>query len=279
MIRSVPPWPAPVRRRSGPLSYLEWGQGAPIVLLHGLSSTSASWAGVAQRLAPHLRVIAPDLLDFGASDAARGDGYMAEQAQAIRDLLYDLGVARPILAGHDFGGPVAVTLTRLFPELPIRGLVLSNTNMFTDTYVPPPLRTAGVPVLGPLVYKLMAGSRPGLWMTWWMAVARKDALGWADFSRDVDARNLAATQRIFQRSLADLETNYRPVQQQLQRTHVPALVLWGDRDPFFSCEVGRRTAAALADARFQVLEGTGHFAPQESPAGYADAILDAFGLR
>jgi pimeloyl-ACP methyl ester carboxylesterase len=242
-----------------------------------LSETSQSWQAAARELAPHFRVIAPDLLGFGASDLPDETVYMEEQARAIKALLDDLGVASLFVAGHDFGGPVAMTLMRLHPELRIHGVVLSNTNMFTDTYVPPPLRAAGVPVLGWLVYKLMAGSRFGLWMSYRIAVARKRTLPWHQFSQDVDARNLRLTQHIFRRSLADLPANYRAVEQQLRRTRAPGLVLWGDRDPFFGIDVGRRTAEAMSNAVFRTLAGAGHFAPRESPREYAAAIIEVFG--
>ena len=265
------------RHKRGPLSLFECGRGTPFVLLHGLSQTSQSWQSAALELAPRFRVIVPDLLGFGASDLPDESVYMEEQARAIKALLDDLGVASLLVAGHDFGGPVAITLMRLHPELKILGVVLSNTNVFTDTYVPPPLRTAGVPLLGWLVYKLMAGSRFGLWMTYRMAVARKKTLPWQEFSSDVDARSLRLTQRIFQRSLADLPANYRAVEQQLRLTRAPGLVLWGDRDPFFGVDVGRRTADAMPSATLRILAGTGHFGPHESPREYAAAIIDAFG--
>lgn len=263
------------QRRS--LGYFECGRGTPFLLLHGLSETSHAWEAVALALAPRFRVIAPDLLGFGASDLPDENVYMEEQARAIRALLDDLGVASLHVAGHDFGGPVAMTLLRLHPELVIHGVVLSNTNLFTDTYVPPPLRAAGVPALGWLVFKLMAGSRFGLWTTYRVAVARKDALPWSEFSRGVDARSLRVTQRVFQRSLADLPGNYRAVEEQLRRTRAPGLVLWGDRDPFFGLDVGRRTAEAMPAAQLRTLAGTGHFGPHESPREYASAILDVFG--
>ena len=264
-------------RKAGALSYFECGRGTPFLLLHGLSETSTAWKAVALALAPRFRVIAPDLLGFGSSDLPDDGVYMEHQARAIKALLDRLEVTSLFVSGHDFGGPVAMTLVRLHPELKVKGVVLSNTNMFTDTYVPPPLRVAGVPGLGWLVYKLMAGSRFGLWMTYRMAVARKGELPWQKFSGAVDARNLQVTQHIFQRSLADLPGNYRAVEYQLRQTQAPGLVLWGDRDPFFSVEVGRRTAEALPNGAFRVLAGTGHFGPQESPQAYAAAIVEAFG--
>lgn len=266
------------RAKQGPISYLTAGRGTPFLLLHGLSTTSDSWRTAAEALATRFHVIAPDLLGFGASDLPDEDVYMEDQARAIGALLAALGIRSLYVAGHDFGGPVAMTLLRLLPDLEVHGVVLSSTNMFTDTPVPWPLRAAGVPVVGTLVYWLMAGSRFGLWMTYCMAVARKRDLPWRVFGRDVDARALRMTQRVFQRSLADLPAHYHAVEQQLRRTQAPGLVLWGDRDPFFPLSVGRRTASSMPRAVFEVLEGIGHFGPQEHPGAYACAILRRFAV-
>lgn len=265
------------QQRQGPLNHWQCGAGTPLLLLHGLSSTGACWHAVARRLSGNFRVVVPDLLGFGRSDAPSADGYMEEQAQALGQLLDGLGIRCLVVGGHDFGGPVAMTLLRLRPDLRVRGVVLCNTNMFMDTPIPWPLQTAGVPLLGSLVYRLMAGSRFGLQMTYQVAVARKDTLSWREFSRDVDARNLRITQYLFQRSLANLPDNYRAVESQLRCTQAPVLVLWGDRDPFFSLEVGRRTAAAAQSGTFRELQGVGHFAPQEAPEAFADAVIDGLG--
>lgn len=267
------------RHRLGALSYLEGGYGTPLLLLHGLSSSAASWERVAAVLTHHFRIIAPDLLGFGESDLPSGGFYMEEQALQIGGLLDALGVSSMFVAGHDFGGPVAMTLASARPNIRVHGVVLSNTNMFTDTSVPVPLRAARIPVLGWMVYRLLAGSRLGLWLTYRVAVARKAALPWEEFARGVDARNLATTEAIFRRSLADLPRNYRAVENQLRCTATPALVLWGDRDPFFPPAVGQRTAAALPRGTYLALKGVGHFGPQEDPVAYASAIVEAFGRR
>lgn len=265
------------RKKLGPTSYLEAGSGSTILLVHGLHATALHWIGVAGVLEKHCRVIAPDLLGFGKSDSPSADGYMEEQAHALYRLLKGLQVDRLHIGSHDFGGPVVMTLMRLYPDLRVDGVVLSNTNMFTDTYVPPPLRTAGVPILGSLVYRVMAGSRFGLRMTYEMAVARKDNVKYAQFSQEVDARNLRITQRIFERSLANLPENYRDVDLQLHRTRAPVLVVWGDKDPFFALSVGHRTAKSAPDGLMRQVHGAGHFPPLKDPHSFADAIIERFG--
>ena len=64
---------------------------------------------------------------------------------------------------------------------------------------------------------------------------------------------------------------YTPVQRQLENWRGPALVAWGDRDPFFPVAQGERTAAA-AGTTLTLFPGAGHFLPQERPAEIAAAI-------
>ena len=69
------------------------------------------------------------------------------QAEALSDALGDLGVTEATVVGHDFGGPVALSLTAYRPDL-IIGLGLLATNTFRDTPIPIPLSLVTWPVVG-----------------------------------------------------------------------------------------------------------------------------------
>jgi pimeloyl-ACP methyl ester carboxylesterase len=197
---------------------------------------------------------------------------MEAQARGLKCLLDHLGVEDLLIGGHDFGGPVALTLLRLYPALRLRGLILTATNLFTDTFVPPPLRLARVPALGPAFFALAAGNRAGLGMMYRAATVQRQRLPWRRFRRHLTPGGMRFTWRIFQRSLADLETNYRPVQEMLPRIGVPTLVLWGDRDPFFSTTVAERSHRAIPGSVLDILPATGHFVPEEQPELVAASI-------
>ena len=254
------------------LSFLEAGQGTPVVLLHGIPGSALAWAAVGERLAGEYRLVIPDLLGFGRSDPPGGDYYMEAQAHRVRGLLERLGIAELVLGGHDFGGPVALTLRRLYPDLRIRALILSATNLFTDTYVPPPLRLARIPLLGTLLFRLLGGNRWGLRLMYEAATVQKREVPWKRFRHHLTVSGVDLTWRIFQRSLADLETNYRAVEALLPALGAPTLILWGDRDPFFSVSVGARSPRAIPGSVFRVLPETGHFVPEEQPGRVADEI-------
>lgn len=262
------------RRIEDGTSFLTGGEGPPVVFLHGIPGSALTWEGVATRLQEQYRVVVPDLRGFGRSDAPAGDYYMEGQARAIKELLDSLDIEECVLVTHDFGGPVGLTMMRLFPELTVDGLVLSATNVFTDTYVPPPLRVAKFPVVSTVFFQLMVGNRFGLRMLYQGAVKRKDTATWAHFQRHLTPCAMVMTRRIFQRSLADLEANYGAIEQMLPDIQSPTLVLWGDSDPFFSTGVAERTRSTIPDAELTVFDETGHFVPEERPADVAVAILD-----
>jgi pimeloyl-ACP methyl ester carboxylesterase len=180
------------------------------------------------------------------------------------------------LAGHDFGGPVALTLVRLFPELNVKGLVLSATNVFTDTYVPPPLRMARIPLLGTIFFKVMVGNRIGARMLYMAATVQNKEASWEKFEQHLTPSALDLTRRTFQRSLTDLESNYQAVEDLLGRLVTPTLVLWEADDPFFGTPIGERTHRAIHGAELKVYERTGHFVPEERPYCVARDLLSLF---
>jgi pimeloyl-ACP methyl ester carboxylesterase len=93
------------------------GGSPPIVMLHGLSANAHCFAGlIAAGLSPTFRVVAPDLRGRGRTDKPATGYTMADHAGDVLALLDALGLERVILAGHSFGGYVAIYLASRFPE-------------------------------------------------------------------------------------------------------------------------------------------------------------------
>ncbi|BBK31290.1 pimeloyl-ACP methyl ester carboxylesterase [Stella humosa] len=98
------------------MHYVTAGEGPPVVLLHGWPSTWYEWRHVIDRLAPHHRVIAPDLRGLGDSSRP-ADGYDKRTVAAdVWELVEHLGLGRFHLVGHDWGGPTAFALAAAHPE-------------------------------------------------------------------------------------------------------------------------------------------------------------------
>lgn len=264
------------RTKVGPLSILRGGSGPALLLLHGIPGSAFSWEAVGERLTDRFDVIAPDLAGFGSSEEPGGDYYMEAQASALHALIVQLGIKSLYLGAHDFGGPISVTFLGMFPQIEVRGLLLSATNLFTDTFVPVPLRAAGIPLLGQLVFYAMAGNRPAFWMMHKQAARNKQLATWDRFARHLTPGGMRLTRKIFHRSLADMVGNYSGVQGLLGGIKISTTVVWGDGDPFFAVDVGERTRNAIPGAKLKVYPGTGHFVPEEQPELMANDLRLAF---
>jgi haloalkane dehalogenase len=87
------------------MSYVEVGQGRPIVLLHGNPTSSYLWRRVIPELADSGRCIAPDLIGMGNSDKIGGTYRFVEHRRHLDALLEALGATDDVvLVGHDWGG-------------------------------------------------------------------------------------------------------------------------------------------------------------------------------
>ena len=98
-----------VQTRRERISVLEAGQGDPILCLHGLGGTKASFLSTVNALADSHRVIAADLPGFGDSDKPIGAAYDAPYfSRAVARLLDALELERAHLVGNSMGGRIAI---------------------------------------------------------------------------------------------------------------------------------------------------------------------------
>jgi pimeloyl-ACP methyl ester carboxylesterase len=246
---------------------LDVGEGRPIVFLHGFPGNGADWEPVAQRLSGSSRVLVLDLLGFGASRRPTEfhDLWVERQAQALAATLDDLGIDRFALVGHDYGGPVALTFLRSQPGR-VTHLAIMSTNAFTDTPVDFPLSLLRIPAVGPALDHAFFSTAS-------LAVLGKLASRTRGVRASRNDSSEARTIRtIFGPVLRDLPGLYAEVEASLGEITVPSLVIWGDRDLFFSADQGRRTAEAIPGAEFLLLDGCGHLTPAERPDEVAAAL-------
>jgi len=118
---------ASVRLPGGPtLNYREWGRpdGAVVLLLHGLTSSSLSWRRVAPELGRRFRVIAPDARGHGGSEWTRDYTIDLMRDDVVR-FMEQLGILAAIVVGHSMGALAAYQLAATRPDL-IRLLVLEE---------------------------------------------------------------------------------------------------------------------------------------------------------
>lgn len=110
--------------------YREWSnKGTPLILLHGLASQSHIFDLTAPLLAQNFRVIAFDQRGHGESAKPEGGFDFENVARDLLTLLDALKIKRAILAGHSWGGNVALYFAAHYPER-VRALILIDGGFF-----------------------------------------------------------------------------------------------------------------------------------------------------
>ncbi|HUF35401.1 MAG TPA: alpha/beta hydrolase [Gemmatimonadales bacterium] len=109
---------------------LERGAGPPVVMLHGNPGFVEEFTPLAAALAPDFRAIAVDRPGHGHSDRPSNAGTgPLEQVALIRAALDSLGVRRPVLVGHSWGGGLSLVYALEHPD-EVAGLVLIGSRAF-----------------------------------------------------------------------------------------------------------------------------------------------------
>jgi pimeloyl-ACP methyl ester carboxylesterase len=134
--------------------YIDEGQGAPVVMLHGNPTWSFMYRALIADLRDSYRIIAPDHIGCGLSDKPDDTRYTYNLAQRVRDLsdlLESAGVTRDItLVVHDWGGLIGLAWAVRHAERVSR-LVVFNTAAFpipVPTRLPLPIRFCRDTTLG-----------------------------------------------------------------------------------------------------------------------------------
>src|SRR6185437_5201499 len=118
-----------IKTRAGSFSYIQAGQGPPVILLHGLGGTKASFLPTVSALADEFTLIAPDHLGFGESEKPIGAPYDAKFfAKSITALLDELDIDSAHTIGNSMGGRVALELGIRYPDR-VNKLVLLSPSL------------------------------------------------------------------------------------------------------------------------------------------------------
>jgi len=90
------------------LNYQIYGEGKPVIILHGLFGSSRNWTSIAKKLSANFQIINVDLRNHGNSDHAETMTY-PEMAEDLYQMLDECDQEQASLIGHSMGGKVAMT--------------------------------------------------------------------------------------------------------------------------------------------------------------------------
>ncbi|WP_233160084.1 alpha/beta fold hydrolase [Pseudonocardia sp. MH-G8] len=260
------------------------GAGRPVLLVHGLSSNARMWDGVAARLAESGHpVVAVDLRGHGASEDVPGSGGddldaaptdpTRSAAEDLAAVCADLGWAAPVVAGHAWGGNIALQLAVDRPGL-VHGLALVDGgwlhlgDQFPDldaawSVLAPP-RFEGV--AEPAVRASLRAGHPE-----WSHGAIEGALG--NLRERADGSMTPRLEREQHRAIIGSMLRHRPrTLYPRVRCRVLLLAATGDATPVRKRELLTEAASALANAEIVEFHGGDHDLHAHRPVRVAEQI-------
>ena len=253
--------------------YYAGGKGEPLLLLHGLAGSSGNWVELLPDLVQHHRVLAVDLPGHAGSARAPG-GTGINDFAAVAAAVLEAEVGGPALvAGHSFGGLVALRLAQARPEL-VRGLLLVSPAGIKTT-----LRATRALVLASTTV------RPGRWVApfrhryaerFWY----RRALFRPWFVSDAASLSARATHGLLsaQREHTDTKTAGRAMnaydpRRDLAQIACPVVILWGARDPQLPLDDAFEYTRRLG-AKLRIVADCGHLVIVERPAACLAALAE-----
>jgi pimeloyl-ACP methyl ester carboxylesterase len=253
-----------VETKRGAISTLQAGVGKPLLMLHGLGGTKASFLPTVAHFAPQeRRVIAADLPGFGDSVKPIGARYDPKFfAQSVLALMDALELERTDIVGHSLGGRVTLEVVMHAPERFEKAVLMTPSLAWLRQRPWAPWLRLVRPELGliqpaprPIVEAIVQRMVPG-------ANSRYAAAGVDEFLRAYTtprgrAAFYAAARHIY------LEKPER-FWDRLRRLEPPALFIWGSRDPLVPAGFERHVREAVPQARHVTLD-CGHIPQIERP--------------
>lgn len=277
----------PIRRLHFEGSYLSLvdagpREAEPLVLLHGYIGSHRVWRHLIEPLARTHRVIAPDWFGWGESGRPLDwdYSYEAEVARLVR-VLDALGLDSVNLAGHDYGGFLALGLTAKEPERVRRLMILNSRAQGTFNAFwyaafgvlsllcrfPPTRAMLERLPLAALHRRSLAGLlKRGLFdeasLSTYVDWMRDDPDGPAWFTRFMGQYRVAVRE--------DLKAA-------LPEIRCPVSVIWGEPDAYIPTRVARELAEGIPGAELRLIPRASHFVMEHKPAETLEAALAWLG--
>jgi pimeloyl-ACP methyl ester carboxylesterase len=269
-----------VKLPQGKIRYREFGQGPPIVFVHGLLVDGRLWRKVTPLLSERFRCIVPDLPLGSHATAMNADADLSPPglARIVAGFMQALELQDVTLVGNDTGGAISQITAANHPER-IGRLVLTNCDAF-ENFLPPAFRPLQLAARVPgMLNALLQGMRFSALRRLPIAygwLIKRDFAGaptreWVDpFLADGDVR------RDTVKVLRGIDPSYTfEAAEKLREFERPALLAWAVEDRFFKLSYAERLAETIRDATLERIEDSYTFVSEDQPERLAE-LIEAF---
>ena len=218
------------------INYIQYGEGRDILLLHGWGQNIEMMKPLGDNFANKFRITILDLPGFGLSEEPHNPWTIDDYSLLLENFVKQVGIKRPIVIGHSFGGRVAI---RFSARNPIEKLVLFGS---------PCIRIQEELSLKVKILKKLK-TLPGM-----NAIGEymKQFIG----SRDYKAASPIMRQTLVEVVNEDLSKYAREIEE-------PTLLIWGEYDEEAPVTDAKELEKIMLDAALIILPGT-HYAYLEN---------------
>ncbi len=218
------------------VNYIQYGEGKDVILLHGWGQNIVMMKPLGDNLCDKFRVTIIDFPGFGESDEPIEAWTISDYAQMLEKLVKELGIKKPIVIGHSFGGRVAI---RYSADNPIEKLILFGSPCIRKNQELP----LSVKILKKLK-KLPFLDKFGEFM-----------------KKYIGSRDYKAASPIMRKILVN--TVNEDLSAYAKRIEEPTLLIWGAYDTEAPIEEAKELEKIMIDAGLIILPGT-HYAYLEN---------------
>jgi len=254
-----------------------FGEGPPLLLLHGLMTASYSFRYLLEPLGRHFTLYLPDLIGAGRSDKPRTSYGPDDLARSVGEVMRELGIWGAPAIGNSMGGYLLMRLALQDPSAMSRLVNLHSPGIPTArTYALSAV--SAIPPIMEGVLSVLVGSNAERWVHRNVhyydetlksreehreyAAALMSEGGIAAFSRHLSDTLGVTEMRRFEDKLGKLD-----------RFPIPLLLVYVKQDKMVPPVVGERLAKLIPDARIEWLERASHFAHVDAPEDFLRVAL------
>ena len=229
------------------VNYIQYGEGKDILLLHGWGQNIEMMKMLGDNFSDRFRITILDFPGFGLSEEPGEAWNIKDYANMLEEFINELGIKKPIIMGHSFGGRVAI---RYSAEHVVEKIVLFGSPCVREN------------TELPLNVKILKGIKklPGM-----------DKIG--EFAKNfIGSRDYKAASPVMRQTLVNVVNE--DLSKYAKEIDCPTLLIWGENDTEAPVSDAKILESIMVDAALIVLPGT-HYAYIEN-LGQVVNILNNF---
>jgi pimeloyl-ACP methyl ester carboxylesterase len=259
------------------IRYFEFGNGKPIIFLHGFGVSSYSWRYISEYFKSKYQIILIDLKGFGLSDKPIDYHYsILDQAEVIFKFIKGNSIQNACLVGHSLGGAIALATYIKIHEAGMRSIekLILIDSAGDKQKVPGFIALLQTPIINHISFLTIPSH-----------VSTKIVLKKVFFEdskiTDEVVKTYASYVELPGARHAFIETakqispkNFRGIVQKFKNIEIPVLIIWGKEDEIVPLSVGKKLESEIPNSQLIIIPQTGHAPHEENPSETIKIISD-----